>query len=302
MKPENEMNGTVFSRDSNATEARPYKEWEEGVPIDFAYIRIPRRVIDWKEGGKLRVTMFALIALKRGLDNELYLPMNRILNLLKRKSKRDAGGINERIEKTLNDFMTIGYISASEESKDCYLFNHEAVDRDLRGQYAGIYSDEIKKILEYSRKKTGTRYFNLDATLLVFAYLRMNIYRRKNDMKLLPDKSVEESREIWKAENPECWYGYYEDIAEDVGLTVSMVSTAISILVDLGLIFCGNSNKFKVGNQFISGHKLIVNTYKRSGNRVLASGKDYYMKEFDNRKKQDVKWRKSCYSAYEHAE
>ena len=102
--------------------------------------------------------------------------------------------------------------------------------------FAILYNDEIKKILDYSGDSVTKSRYNLDVCLLVFAYLRMMIPRRKNEIYVseIPDheNNFQYRREIY----PEAYYAYYNDIASAIGLTRDAVSMAVHILVELGLI------------------------------------------------------------------
>ena len=249
--------------------------------LKTGYITIPREIIENNLMGKLRVSVFSMLAIKRGIDNEILAPTKNIVAWLNKKEDRHKDGVNSNVEKTIQDLIDLGFITESDDDyglkMKTYLYNNTKVYESCKLGYAVIYCDEIKKILKYEGGLITKGRYNHDVILLVFAYLRMSIPRRKNEVYL-----EEKDLEYRKITYPEAYCAYFNNIAAEIGLTCEVVSTAIDVLVELGLIVCKELKRVKDDDHFYSRFKIFANTYKRENEYLLASGKSYYETEIKN--------------------
>ena len=253
--------------------------------VPYGYIQIPREIIERSSLGKLRVSVFSLLSMKRGVDNEIIASVPMIVKWLRRKEDRHKDGINENVESLIQQFRNLKYISDAEDNYGLklpvYSYNAKTVYDQNKFGFATLYSDEIKKILDYSGDSVGKSRYNLDTCLLVFAYLRMMIPRRKNEIfmsEITDSNGFQYRKEIY----PEAYYSYYHDIASAIGLTCEAVSMAVGILAELGLIIMHESYYGKKMTDYMARYKIFANTYKRENDYLLATGKAYYESEIKN--------------------
>ena len=266
-------------------------EYSSLVKLDSKYFAIPSSIIKNIDLNEKRVTVFSYFSKCRDLDNEVLFSINHIAKWMGKQPNRTANGINNKIIQIIQCLIDEGYLTLSEEfNVSSYIdavFNLSVVQSrcDIE-RFAIIYLDELKKILNCK----NDAFANNDILLLVFAYLRMKIHRRKND--LLPeeiniDKKNDHEYDICKRrlESPDAYDCYYCEIAKDLGISARIVSKAVSILNELGLIYSESLPRIKYGNKWKTDHTIFCNTYKREGSNLLACGEDYYLAEVENKKK-----------------
>ena len=212
-----------------------------------------------------------------------------------KQPNRTARGINSKIIQIIQYLIDEGYLTLYSELTNLMymdaIFNVSKIkqkceDKNEREKFAVVYLDELKQIINYQNNEIKSN----DILLLVFAYLRMKIYRRRNE--LLPEEINLDNKnnhqfdiESRRIRCPDAYDCYYYEIAEDLGLDVRMVSKAVEILNGLGLIYSEPLPRIKYENKWRTDHTVFCNTYKREGNYLLASGEDYYLTEVKNKKK-----------------
>ena len=125
-------------------------------------------------------------------------------------------------------------------------------------------------------------YVNNTIILLIFAWIRLKIGRRLNRI------DERKRSQDWIG----AWTCYYIDIANDLGISEKMVSKCVNVLKELGLIYYERIPASKLSDtDYRTNHVIFVNQYKREGNLLLASGKDYYMNELQKKKNTiQVRW------------
>ena len=141
---------------------------------------------------------------------------------------------------------------------------------------AAIYTDEIRKIINFKREYPTTE---ISYIMLVLAYIRMMIFNRPVCIEYIAGISMEKR----KKESPEVFASHYKYIAQDLGINETTVSKAISILEKLEIIHHQVLPRNVDNNGMWRCEKIIFTNYaKREGNREYAKGKQYYMKEIEN--------------------
>lgn len=270
-------------------------EYSSSVKLDSNYFAIPSSIILNSNMNDKRVTVFSYFSKRRDLENELLFSINHIVRWMGKQPNRTANGINNKIIQVIQYLADEGYLTLSEElNGSSYIdavFNLSKISQKCKDdkekeRFAIIYLDELKQILNYQ----NDTFSNSDVLLLVFAYLRMKIYRRRNE--LLPEEiNIDDKNNHQydiasrKIRSPDAYDCYYYEIAKDLGLSARIVSKAVAVLNDLDLIYSEPLPRIKFENKWRTDHTVFCNTYKREGNYLLASGEDYYLTEIKNKKK-----------------
>ena len=155
------------------------------------YFAIPASIILDVEANEKRTTVFSFFSIRRGLDCSLMFSVNNIVKWTGKQPNRNANGINNRIMQVINHLGDRGYLQLSEQltNSSCVeaYFNLPKISQECEYErFAIIYLDELKQIMQYQVPNPKDTSLNNDIILLVFAYLRMKIFRRRN--KLLPEE------------------------------------------------------------------------------------------------------------------
>lgn len=276
------------------------EKYEYSSPIELDaingnYFAIPASIIMDTDMTDKRVTVFSFFSIYRGLNSSLFFSINNIVKWTGKQPNRHANGINSKIIQVIECLMDMGYLTLSEEvnNSSCIeatlnLFKiSEECDND---RFAIIYLDELKQIMDYQNPNTKDAFLNSDVILLVFAYLRMKIYRRRNKL-FLEEINIDNQNnhqldiDARKLRSPDAYDCYYYEIAEELGLTARTVSKAVDVLNELGLIYSESLPRIKYENKWRTDHTVFCNAYKREGNYLLTSGSNYYLTEIENKKR-----------------
>lgn len=269
--------------------AENVSEYGRGKPLPYPignYIMIPSDVILDTGANDKRVTAFSFFAMKRGVDGEVDFTLNDVVRWSGKKPNRHPNGINAIMAESIGHLRDEGYIALSGElgntSRATAFFDPAASSRQRNSKcFATIYVDEVKKVLSYSNVNSKDSFFNNDILLLVFAYIRMMIYRRPNELR--PGEADIEQR---KVKFPDTYNAYYDDIAERLGITQRAVSKAVDALNELGIVYSESLPRLKQDNRWRTCHTIFANAYKRERGFLLAEGAGYYGPEIANRKAQ----------------
>ena len=259
--------------------------------ISNKYFKIPASIILNQDINEKRAIVFSFLMIRRGLDDKVHFTINEIVKWIGQKPNRCTNGINNKLLQTIESLEETGCTSFSniESSYIEAIIDFDKLNQEIDTErFAVIYLDEVDTILNHPTPKDA--YFNNDVILLVFAYLRMKIYRRRN--KLMPEEinldnknNHEYDIESRRKRCPEVYDCYYFEIANDLGISARTVSKAVSTLNELGLIYSEALPRIKYEDKWRTDHTLFCNTYKREKDCLLDSGKDYYMREVANKKK-----------------
>lgn len=237
--------------------------------------------------GESRITAFSFFSSRRGLDNKLEFSVNSIVKWSERTPTRTKGKLNDRIRESVRKLIEKGYLFVEGRIGNLsYVeaeFNMDKISSENeRFQYAIVYLDEIKSIFDYHSKDSGYSKLSVDVILLVFAYLRMWIFKRSNAF-----KPEEESYDVnmRRKTSPDARSGYYCDIADDLGLPRRTVSKVVKVLNDIGLIYSESLPRCKLEGKWRTDHTIFCNVEKRERGYLLDGGEEYYTREVNNRKK-----------------
>lgn len=253
------------------------------------YFRVPASIILDREADEKRISAFSFFSIRRGMDNTLTFTINNMVKWLNRKPDRHSGGTNDKLLSETLRLSEAGYISLSGKlgntSEADMTFNMKKVsDECNESNFAIIYLDELKKIMSYNDKGT-------DGILLVFAYLRMKIIRRRNELfpEEISDKGMKHDIEDRQSRNPDAYDCYLYEIADSLGLSARVVSKAIDALGEMKLIYSEQLPKTSYEGKWQTNRTIFCNWYKREKGSLLASGDEYYLPEVKNKKKRLLK-------------
>ena len=261
------------------------------------YFRVPASIILDKDADNIRLSTFSFFSIRRDMENAVTFTLNGMAKWLGRKPDRHSGGINDRLSKSSTYLAGKNFISLSGKlgnasESDAVLNAGNISDECDNDMFAVIYLDELRKILSHDAKSA-------DSTLLVFAWLRMRIMRRRN--KLFPEEVVHKSHDRnvneRRIKNPEAYDCYCYEIAEELGLSARVVSKAIEILNELNLIYSEQLPKTNHNGQWQTNRTIFCNMYKRENGSLLDNGKEYYMREVENKKKKILRYAKATKKA-----
>lgn len=276
------------------------EKYEYSSPIELDaisgnYFAIPASIIMDTDMTEKRATVFSFFSIYRGLNSNLFFSINNIVKWTGKQPNRHTNGINNKIIQVIECLRDGGYLTLSEELNNSSCIEatlnlskiSEECDND---RFAIVYLDELKQIMDYQNPNAKDVFLNSDVILLVFAYLRMKIYRRRNKL-FLEEISVDNQNnhqldiETRRLRSPDAYDCYYYEIAEELGLTSRTVSKAVDVLNELGLIYSEPLPRIKYENKWRTDHTVFCNTYKRESNYLLISGSQYYLTEVENKKR-----------------
>lgn len=273
-------------------------EYSSPVELDAMssnYFVIPASIILDVDMTDKRTSVFSFFSIYRGLNCGMFFTVNNIVKWLGKKPDRHAGGINGKIIQIVEYLRNGGYLTLSEElnNSSCIeaVLNLQKISEECDcDRFALVYLDELKQIMNYQNPNPKDSFLNSDVLLLVFAYLRMKIFRRRN--KLFPEEINVSGKNnhqydigARRLRNPDAYDCYYFEIAEELGLTARTVSKAVATLGELGLMYAESLPRIKYEDKWRTDHTVFCNMYKREGNYLLASGESYYLTEVENKKK-----------------
>lgn len=283
----------------NMSERYEYSSFSE-LDIDSGnYFAIPESIIVDTNMNEKRITIFSFFSIFRGLNRSLFFSINNIVKWTGKQPNRNANGINNKIIQIIEYLRNMGYLTLSDELNNSStikaIFNLTKISQECEhNRFAIVYLDEVDQIMNYKNPNSKDVYLNNDVLFLVFAYLRMKIYKRRN--KLMPEEINFDNKnshlydiEARRLRSPEAYNCYYFEIADELGLSSRTVSKAVDALNELGLIYSESLPRIKYcdGNneRWRTDHTIFCNTYKREGSYLIASGKEYYLTEVENKKK-----------------
>lgn len=272
-------------------------EYDDKVKLEGSssvYFRVPASIILDKDSDDKRVSAFSFFSMRRGFDNTVTFTLNGMAKWLNKKPDRHSGGVNDKLGIETKRLADKGYISLDgkigNSSEADATFNVDKITEECDSSwFAVIYLDELRKILEY-RQSGKDSIKNSDSILLVFAWLRMKIMRRRS--KLFPEEvNVDGSNDKYKdidarkKKAPDAYDCYYYDIANEVGISARTVAKCVDALNDMGLIYSEQLPRTSKDGKWQTNHTVFCNYYKRENGMLLANGKKYYLEEIFNKKK-----------------
>ena len=249
------------------------------------YIGIPLSVIVDTSLDTRRVGAFSYLRLHYGLNNVVNFTIPDIVTWCGGKPNRRPNESNDKILSIIDCFADRGYLTyLTEKSRSSYMkcyFDTDYYYDETANGYAAIYLDELDKIMCYQKENIKNSKLSNTTILLVFAYLRHKIVRRKNLLK--PEERSSDGIKERRERNPEAYYSNIQDIANDLGISSKTTAQIIDILeLELGLIVTDRAYRVKnEDDEFRTLPTIFANTYKREENLLLCTGDDYSRTEIE---------------------
>lgn len=246
------------------------------------HFRIPDEILLSKEMGKLRVSLYSYLYIHKGINDIVNFSVPLFLNWAGFKSDSHLGGINDKVLDTLHLLSVSNYISFTEDKPltrtSCVkiTFNTELVHTKCCSgeRFAILYLDEIESIMRYKNSNKNDTSLNSSVVLLVFAYLRRCIPRRKNELK--PEERYKDGINDRRKRLPEAYNSKYITIADELALNERVISKAVDILRMHKLIVLGTPHRVKnIDGQYRTPDFLFSNYQKRENKKLLATGIEY---------------------------
>lgn len=227
--------------------------------------------------GKRRMGVFLYLFCKMSYDMEIFVSLKLLCDWLHKDvdvNRKNSG--NQDLIRLFGEYEKMGLIDIDkDEIKVTKIVegkvNKSKLDDMCNGKdrFAILYIDEIKKILDYDGEVQLDKWY----VLLVFAYFRLMI-PCQGDF-------------YGAAEIAEAFDIHYRQIEDEFKLSERIVSKAVAILVELGILY--ERRRSPVAKYFYEGNKkvkkliprtsIFCNVYKRKDGRLIGYGEDYYEEE-----------------------
>lgn len=284
-----------LSRRSSSSKSYEYSNPAKLNGDSGIYFTVPESIILDSDANDKRVTAFSFFSVRRGLDCGVTFSVNSMVKWMGRKQNRNSNGINGKLVQAIERLRDNGYISFSDKLTnssfvDASFDMSKVSDECTQGRFAVIYLDELKKILDYRNPNPKDAFLNNDVILLVFAYLRMKIIRRRNE--LFPEevnadgkRSHEYDVKTRRIRSPEAYDCYYSEIAEELGISARTVSKAVAVLNEIGLVYSESLPRINKDGKWRTDRTVFCNAYKREGGKLLDDGSEYCISEIDRKKR-----------------
>ena len=265
--------------------------------------RIPKSIILDNEMDTRRISVFLYLWLSIGRwDNICRFNLPKLIEWCGNKPERGLKGINSKFINTIDELSNKGYLTYEKESIDikyieCKLDTDHCYNECQNG-FASVYLDEIEKIMNYKKENSKDSSLTNPVILLVFAYLRLMIWNRPNELKSIngeinTDGTNNESVDIKKRKlkRPDAYNDSFIEIASRIGISEKTLLRAVDILEKLNLIVTDRAYRIKDKNgKYYTPNTIFANTYKREKHKdgkyyILASGDEYCRTEIENKAK-----------------
>lgn len=257
-------------------------------------VLIPQSIIFNQEIGRSRVLTYSYLSCKTTMDYSVCFSIYEIMEWVGKKVDRHLGigSTTDDVIQALNYYKDNDLLKCDQPIKLGHslkqgVFDKDRVmelieqDRSNGYRFTKIYVDEIERITGYH--EYNGRKLSADVVMLVFAYLRYMIPVSNNL--------------AGAVQEPDAYDTHYKLIGEEIGLSERMVSKAIAILIDLGLIYERRRGttvyytKKKNGDlskKFRENTYIFCNTTKRIKGKngkpyMVAEGEIYYLHEADEK-------------------
>ena len=284
--------------DGNSVE---YPSGEKLNSKERAFIRVPESLILDSRSDDKRISVYAFFASMRGIYGDMTFTLNELLRWMGRKPSRKKGYGSDALVSVVSYLEELGYVRVdgvpknAEQTDACFDIDF-LNDKCSEERFGILYVDEIMKVLSYVEEDKKGRPPNRDAMLLILAYLRLNIPRRRNKLHYeeigAGDDGTNESDVARRRDRyPESYNAHFKDIANDIGLSEYIASKYLHLLMDMKIIYFECMPRFKFNGEWRTDCTLFCNWYKRDGDVLLASGRPYYELEISAKKRLIAQYR-----------
>ena len=258
------------------------------------FVRIPADIILDSEANDMRVSVYSFFAVKRGIDFRLSFSINEIREWVGRdissRDEKTCASIREAVSHlTARGYISVDscFSSAKNASRVNAKLSHDKVDKECAEcRFAMLYIDEIRKIASYEDE--SHRYTSKDIMLLLLSYLRMEMPRRSNKLRVdeigAGAHTGQTDADVRRSKYPEVYNDHYKNISDEVGVSERLVSKYLGMLNEIGIIYLEMLPRFQASGKWHTNWVLFCNRYKRDKNSLLAEGEEYFEKEIKAKK------------------
>lgn len=250
------------------------------------YINIPLSIILDDEIDIRRVAVFSFLRCHCGINNIVNFTVSDIVEWCGNKPDKGAKGINNKFLNVIDALNDRGYLTyLNEPSRTSYMkceFDSDIYYEECQDRFAVIYLDEIEKILNYKKQNSKDARLTNTTILLVFAFLRANIYKRPNKMEYGYGSHAADV-DNRRLRNPEAYNDSFKNISNKIGVSEKTLAKVIDILEDeLNLIVTDKAYRIKNNKgEYRTPHTIFANAYKREKKNLLAAGEEYSRAEIE---------------------
>ena len=248
------------------------------------FIKIPMSLIIDDEIDARRVAIFSYLRCRCGIDGVVGFSIPSMITWCGSKLRKGKDRTNNKFIDVIDDLNDRGYLTyLIEPSKSPYIeceFDLEKYNEETK-RFALVYLDEIHKILKYKKENSKDTRLTNTTILLVFAYLRGNIYRRPNELKYGEINIDGKNNHTYdvnyrRCKNPEAYNDTFKNISKVLGISEPTLIKAVDILEDLGLIVTDTLYRLKnAKGEHRTPHTIFANAYKREMENLLVTGEAY---------------------------
>lgn len=207
------------------------------------HIRIPREIIYGTTIGEKRASCYAYFFTHMTDNNTVLFSYDYLIRWCgftpdRKKNRKTGLSMKDKFSQVITWLCENQYISNfNERSFWGNNLQYCLINRDKFGdnkQFSIIYDFEINLLQHYD---SNYRPLTKSTILLVLAYIRVNMWRRTTQLTVELDAA--------KKKKPEIVSRQYRKIAEDIGISERLVSRAISVLNDMGIIVARTLPRFQ---------------------------------------------------------
>lgn len=259
-----------------------------GIPLEgmaSKFIRIPLSIILDDEMDARRVGVLSYLKCRCGIDNIVNFSVPDIVEWCGAKPNKGANGTNNKFLNIIDALNDRGYLTyLNEPSRSAFMkceFDSDKYEEECK-RFAVVYLDELNKILNYKKTNTKDAHLTNTTILLVFAFLRANIIRRRNQIEYTTGNLTNDIKER-RLKEPEAYNDNLKNISNELGISQQTLAKVLDILEhELKLIVTDEIYRIKNDKgEFRTMDTIFANAYKRLNNELLATGEEYSRAEIE---------------------
>ena len=249
------------------------------------YVTNENGEVEWLDLGlgKHRLGAYSYLFCKVAYDSTILLSLKLVYNWLHKKmdTHKNSKGIQSYIQ-LFREYERMGLLQLEKDIEISKILEgvvyqdklEDMCNGENRDRFAILYLDEIEKIINYN----GAINIDKAYVLLVFAYFRL----------MIPNQSDA----YGAVEISEAFNAYYRQVEDELGLSERVVSKAVSVLIDLGILHEERRPPIVKyvydGGKKIKKHipqtSIFCNVYKRKDGKLIKYGESYYGEEIKKKK------------------
>lgn len=184
--------------------------------------KLPRCLIYDAGASDKRILLYMFLYFRKSMIGQIAFTLDDAVISCGYKPCRSAGRINDEFMELLHHFEVGEYISIGKKTYSAQMIATTLPLFEQPRSFGQIYYAEFTRIINFRKisKEKSSRKINQAHLLLVLSYIRLNMHKKTGQH----DKQ------------PEMFFSYIQNIANNIGLSERCVSTSLSILQELNII------------------------------------------------------------------